>query len=123
MSSEDLYKKNIIEHYKNPRNFSKLDDFNLNASLSNVTCGDEVEIFLKVEDSIIQDVSFQGRGCAISVAATSMLTEKIKGENLDAVQKLNKKDILRMLGMQERSPREKCGVLGLEVLHKALKDS
>jgi len=119
MSSE-LYKKNIIEHYKNPRNFHKLKSFNRHAEASNVTCGDELQIYLKVEDDIIVEVSFQGSGCAISLASMSMLSEKVKGMKVKDAMNIDDDEVLKMLGMSDNTPRVKCAVLSRQVLQKAL---
>jgi nitrogen fixation protein NifU and related proteins len=120
MTDSGLYKKNILEHYKNPRNFSKLKNYNKSASLSNITCGDEMMVFLNVQGDIVKEISFQGSGCAISLAAMSMLSEKVKGEKVKDIQKIQDKEVLDMLGMQKETPRINCGLLGIQTLRKAL---
>ncbi len=118
--SDSLYKKNIIEHYRDPRNFFKMEGFDKSFKLSNISCGDEIEVFVKLKDNLIEDISFQGSGCAISIASTSMLTEKFKGKDVNSIRDLKKNDVLDMLGMGEETPRVKCALLGLEVLRKFL---
>jgi nitrogen fixation protein NifU and related proteins len=115
-----LYKENILDHYKNPRNFKKPNSFTHKAFLDNVTCGDEMEVFLKIEEDIIKEISFEARGCAISIAAMSMLSEKLKGEKISEVKKFTDDYVLKMLGMQKETPRVKCALLGVRTLRKAL---
>jgi len=115
-----LYKENIVDHYKNPRNFKKLKSFSKNAFADNLSCGDEIEVFLDMEGELIRDISFQARGCAISIAAMSMLTEKVKGKKIDEIEKITNEDILHMLGLEKESPRIKCALLSIQALKKAL---
>jgi len=118
--TSSLYKENILDHYKNPRNFKKLKSFTNNASLENLTCGDEMEVFLKTEGDVIQDISFDARGCAISIAAMSMLSERVKGKKVSEIKKITDDDILKMLGIEKETPRIKCALLGIQTLRKAL---
>jgi len=120
MTNSSLYKKNILEHYKKPRNFSKLQNYNKKASLSNITCGDEMEVFLNIQEGIIKEVSFQGTGCAISLAAMSMLSERVKGKHIKEISKIQDQEILDMLGMEKETPRINCGLLGVQTLRKAI---
>ena len=115
-----LYKENILDHYKNPRNFKALDSCSKNACLNNSTCGDEMEVFLNIEDDFVKDVTFQARGCALSIASMSMLTEKIKGKKIDEIEKITDDEVLKMVGLEKDSPRIKCVLLGIETLRKAL---
>jgi nitrogen fixation NifU-like protein len=120
MSSQSLYKGHIIDHYKNPRNFKKLTDFNMTAKLENSSCGDELEIFLKVEDGIVKDIGFVGSGCAISIASISILTEKVLNKSLEEVGQITSDEMLDMIMMSKDSGRVKCALLGLECVRKAL---
>lgn len=118
-----LYKENIINHYKNPKNFKKKDfvkNYTNNASLENVTCGDEMEVFLELKDGKVKEVFFDARGCAISIAAMSMLSEKVKGKKVEEVLEIEDSFVLKMLGLEKGTPRIKCALLGLETLKKAL---
>ena len=126
---DDFYRENVLDHYKNPRNFGKLSDSDYSAEMDNPLCGDriEMEIKLKVQSGrplgkfkVIKEIRFYGEGCAISTASASMLTERVKGMEIDEVQKLNKEDILKLLGIQLTPTRLKCALLPLEVLHKTL---
>ncbi len=121
--SSTLYKENIIDHYKNPRNFKKKEsvkDFTKKAFSENITCGDEMEVFLKLEDGKVKEVFFDARGCAISIAAMSMISEKVKGKKKEEVLKLEDDFVLKMLGLEKSTPRVKCALLGIETLRKAL---
>lgn len=118
--SSTLYKENILDHYKNPRNFKKLKNFTNKASLDNITCGDEMEVFLKIEENFVKEISFEARGCAISIAAMSMLTEKVKGKKISEIMKITDDEILKILGMKKETPRIKCALLGIQTLRKAL---
>lgn len=117
-----LYKKNIIDHYKNPRNFKSLKTYNKRGFLSNTTCGDELEVFMYVKKSIIEDIGFQGSGCAISIASMSMLTEHIKGKNFNLITNLSDLEIFEMIGINKDTPRSSCVLLGLKTC-KAVNDT
>jgi|SRR3989344_3327767 len=117
---DDVYRENILDHFKNPHNFGKLEFCDIKCKEFNPTCGDEVEIFAKIHDSKITDAKFFGKGCAISQAAASMLTDKIKDMSLEEVKKLTKEDIMNMLGIKLGIVRQKCGLLCLNALLKGL---
>jgi len=118
MSTADIYKELILDYYRNPRNFGKLEKFDISAHDTNPLCGDEVDIQIKVgSGGKIEEIKFSGKGCAISQAAASMLTELAKGKQLEWVKQLSKKDILELLGNPELGPsRIKCALLGMKVL-------
>jgi nitrogen fixation NifU-like protein len=118
MSSSDIYRELILDYYRNPRNFGKLDPHDIEARDSNPLCGDEIEIQVKVSaDQKIEDIHFLGKGCAISQASASMLTELAKGKPLEWVKELSKGDILKMLGTSDLGPaRIKCALLSMKVL-------
>ncbi len=113
---EDLYRDNIIDHYQNPRNYGTLDHPDISYQDSNPVCGDEIRIDLKVDDGRVTDARFTGRGCSISQAAASMLTEDIIGKSLDDVRQIDKQYILDMLGIPLGPVRLKCALLSLKVL-------
>ncbi len=116
----EMYQENILDHYKEPCNKKMLDKYSHTFRELNPLCGDEITLYLLVENGNITDVSFQGHGCAISQASVSMLTEKIKGMNLEDVMNLGKDDIFEMLGIPISHTRLKCALLSLKVLHNAL---
>ena len=84
----DLYQEILLEHNNKPRNFRKLDDANRQADGYNPLCGDQITLYLKVEDDVITDVAFQGVGCAISRASASMLTQCVKGQTLNKAEEI-----------------------------------
>ena len=115
--SDDIYREIILDHYRNPRNKGKLLDADVSIHDSNPLCGDEIDMHLKVQGDKIEDIKFEGRGCAISQASASMLTEMIMGKPLTSVRDLNKDDILENIGLLNLGPaRIKCALLSLKVL-------
>ena len=114
--SSDIYKDIILDYYRNPRNFGDLENPDVRAKDSNPLCGDIIEMQLKIKDGKIEDLRFKGKGCAISQASASMLTEVVKGKTLDEVKSLGKSDVLEMLGIDPGPTRIKCALLGLKVL-------
>jgi nitrogen fixation NifU-like protein len=118
MSAADIYKELILDYYRNPRNFGKLEQFDISSHDTNPLCGDEIYIEIKVGDGKrIDEIRFSGKGCAISQASASMLTELAKGKDLEWVKQLSKEDILKMLGNPDLGPsRIKCALLGMKVL-------
>lgn len=119
---KDIYIDFILDHYKNPRNFGDLPHPDFSHAEGNPLCGDVVKMDLQVKDGIIEDVKFRGHGCAISMAAASILTELIKGKSLDYAKSLTKDDIFDVLGIPIGPTRIKCALLALKVLQDALKD-
>ena len=115
--SDDIYREIILDHYRNPRNKGKLPDADVSIHDSNPLCGDEIDIHLKVDGDKIRDVKFEGRGCAISQASASMLTEMVMGKPLTSIKDLSKDDILENIGLTSLGPaRIKCALLSLKVL-------
>jgi nitrogen fixation NifU-like protein len=118
VSAADIYKEIILDYYRHPRNYGKLEKFDIDAHDTNPLCGDEIEMQVSVGDgSTIKEIKFSGKGCAISQASASMLTELAKGKPLEWVKELSKEDVLGMLGNPELGPsRVKCALLGMKVL-------
>jgi nitrogen fixation NifU-like protein len=116
MSFDDLYRQNILDHYQNPRNFGTLEHPDISTEDSNPLCGDEIRIDLQVKDGVIEDVRFSGKGCSISRAAASMLTEEIRGKTLEEVKRIGRDDVLEMLGIELGPVRLKCALLALKTL-------
>lgn len=115
--SDDIYREIILDHYRNPRNKGKLLEADVSIHDSNPLCGDEIDIHLKVEEDKIKDIKFEGRGCAISQASASMLTEMVLDKPLNLVRDLAKQDILENIGLTNLGPaRIKCALLSLKVL-------
>ena len=117
---DQIYQEQILDHYKNPRNFGKIDNATVHHHEYNPLCGDEIEMFLIIKDDKIADVRINGHGCAISQASASMLSEKIKGKNLEELKKLTKEDILEMLGIPLSPVRLKCALLSLDTFKNAI---
>jgi nitrogen fixation NifU-like protein len=117
---DDFYRENILDHYKNPRNHGHLDHPSAVAEGVNPLCGDELSVELKVEDGIVTDVRYNGRGCAISQASASMLSDVVIGKPLDQLAGINKEDVLEELGIPLSPIRLKCAMLSVGVLKVAL---
>jgi nitrogen fixation NifU-like protein len=119
---EQLYREVILDHYKNPRGHGLLQDPDASAEGQNPLCGDEVTVSVRfAEDGeTIDEVGFEGRGCAISQAATSMLTELVQGRTAAEVASLPKEELLDEIGIPLTPVRLKCAILGLGVLKVAL---
>ena len=119
---EQMYREVILDHYKNPRGHGVLDPNDVVAEGQNPLCGDEVTIYVRfaADGETIDDVGFEGRGCAISQAATSMLTEIVKGRTATEVATLPKEELLEEIGIPLTPIRLKCAILGLGVLKVAL---
>jgi len=111
-----LYRDYILDHYKNPRNFGRLENPDISHEEDNPLCGDVIGMDFRVKDGVIEDVKFHGRGCAISQASASLLTERLKGLALDDAKKINRDDVLGELGIQISPARIKCALLSLKVL-------
>ena len=115
---DDLYREVILEHYKYPHNAGTLDAPDISHEEHNPLCGDRVRIDLQVADGVISDVRFKGRGCAISQASASLLTDELKGKTLDDVRAISKDDVLDLIGIPlDKNPvRIKCALLPLKAL-------
>ena len=119
---DQMYREVILDHYKNPRGHGELADADAHAEGQNPLCGDEVSIFVAFgeDGDTIDDVKFEGRGCAISQAATSMLTEMVQGRSATEIAELPKEELLEEIGIPLTPVRLKCAILGLGVLKVAL---
>ncbi|MBI3582698.1 MAG: SUF system NifU family Fe-S cluster assembly protein [Nitrospinae bacterium] len=113
---EELYKENILDHYKNPRNYGEIENPDISYFDTNPLCGDELQLQIKVKDGKADDVKFKGKGCSISQASASMLTEMIQGKDMEEIKKIGKKEILDAVGLQLGPSRIKCALLSLKVL-------
>ena len=108
MNLKELYQEIILEHGKNPRNFGKTEDFNKDAKGNNPLCGDNVHVYLKLNgQKIVEDISFEGSGCAISVASASIMTDLIKGKNESEAKEI----VEDFLGMIKENPELKSEYL------------
>ncbi|MEW6748868.1 MAG: iron-sulfur cluster assembly scaffold protein [Candidatus Micrarchaeota archaeon] len=120
---EDIYQEFIIELYKNPLNFGKLEGATHHAEIHNTTCGDMIEIYLKVKDGVVAGAKFTGKGCAISQASSSLFTGFLKGKRLEELGKMTKEDVLKLIkiDLSKNPTRMKCALLPLDALRKALR--
>ena len=120
---DDLYRDEILEHYRNPHNFGILENPSTAKEGANPLCGDRITLMLGINDEgQVQEVAFTGRGCAISQASASMLTDEIKGKSLEEIAHMGRQDVLDNLGIEISPARMKCAMLSLETLREATKD-
>ena len=120
-TAELMYQENILDHYKNPRNFGKIENASVHHHEYNPLCGDEIDMFLVIdENKKVVDVKFFGKGCAISTASASMLSEEIRGKNTEELKNLTKEKILEMLGIPISPVRLKCALLSLDTLKNSI---
>jgi nitrogen fixation NifU-like protein len=117
---DDLYRDYILEHYRRPHNFGVLENATTTQEGANPLCGDRITLQLRVADGQIAGVGFTGRGCAISQASTSLLTDELRGKAVDAAAAISPSDVLDMLGIEISPARMKCALLSLETLQGAL---
>ncbi len=121
MSNADIYHEMIIDYSRNPLNFGEIENPDVTYHDSNPLCGDSIDIDMKIDEDKVSDIKFHGRGCAICMACSSVLTEITKGKSIEEVKKINKHDILSELGLENlQAVRIKCALLSLKVLKYAL---
>lgn len=117
---DELYREQILEHYKRPHNFGRIDEPDLEFEDNNPFCGDEQHVTIRLdENDRVAEVRFEGKGCAISTAATSMLTDELTGLSRDELVTLPKEKVLDLLGIEISATRMKCALLGLKVVKGA----
>jgi len=120
---EELYKENILEHYKHPQNKGALDPCDFTEKGVNPSCGDVLTLCVVVKDGKIENISFDGEGCAISIAGASMLTEFAKEKTVKKLQKMEESAMFDMLGVSISPGREKCALLAYGALQKIVKSN
>ena len=118
--SLDMYQEQVMDHYRSPRNRGTIEHADITFHDYNPLCGDEVVLTVKVNDSRIADIKFSGQGCAISQAATSMLTEEVTGKTFKEVLGMQNKEVLGLLGIPISPARLKCALLGFKALEKGI---
>ena len=120
-SGADIYHEMIVDYSRNPINYGEIENHDVTFHDSNPLCGDSIDIDMKIDNQKVTDIKFHGKGCAICMACTSVLTEITKGKSLDDVRKIEKNDILSELGLEHlQAVRIKCALLSLKVLKSAL---
>jgi nitrogen fixation NifU-like protein len=120
---DDLYRDYILEHYRQPHNFGTIDSPSAEYEGSNPLCGDRITMQVRVRDGVLETVGFTGRGCAISQASASLLTDEVKGKPLADVVKLGSDDVLDLLGIEISPARLKCAMLSLDTLQHAIAEA
>jgi nitrogen fixation NifU-like protein len=113
---DDLYRELILDHYQHPHNHGEIPEADISYEDSNPLCGDKIRIDIKLKNNVVEDVKFNGKGCAISQASASMLTDELLGKSLDEIKAMDKQFILDMLGIPLGPTRVKCALLPLKVI-------
>jgi nitrogen fixation NifU-like protein len=120
-SNADIYHEMIVDYSRNPANYGKIEDHDVTFHDANPLCGDSIDIDMKIDDNKVTDIKFHGKGCAICMACSSVLTEITKGKSLEDVRNIEKNDVLSELGLEHlQAVRIKCALLSLKVLKSAL---
>jgi nitrogen fixation NifU-like protein len=118
---DSLYRDEILEHYRRPHNFGTLEQPDVSFEGSNPLCGDRITLMLDLDaDGMVTDVAFTGRGCAISQASASLLTDTLRGRSTNELRRMGKDDVLELLGIDISPARLKCALLSLDTLQRAL---
>ncbi len=118
---DPLYQEHILEHYKHPHNRRLMEGYDVKQRGENISCGDDLVLYLKWDGEVLLDISFEGFGCAISQSGASMLTDKVKGMSRTALGSFTEKDMYELYGTTISPQREKCALLALSTLHAAVK--
>ena len=113
---DDLAQANLLDHYRYPRNQGTIEHPTVSREEHNPLCGDRVRIDLQIKDGLIEDLRFSGRGCTISQASASMLTEELKGRSVEEARVFDKEQLLEMIGIPIGYARMKCALLSLKAL-------
>ncbi len=115
-----LYREEILEHYKDPQNFGMLTSCDISSGQHNPFCGDEIQMYVKYHAEMVAEIGFTGNGCALAIAAASILTEYAKGKTKKELAVFSEEDMLTLLGIEVSETRKKCALLPLAVLKDCL---
>ncbi len=113
-----MYREEILEHWRNPLNFGKIEDASLIIDQINPLCGDQVTFYFEIKNGKVKNVKFTGNGCAISIASASLLSENIKNQKISILAKITGEDVLKLIGGSVAPARLKCAFLALEAVRK-----
>ena len=116
----NLYRQELLDHYRHPRNYGILPHAHTSTEILNPSCGDQISLQLAVADGRLDQVRFQGKGCVISLAAASLLTERVLHKPLDLLEAFSKDDMVDLVGIPLGPTRLRCALLALEALHRAI---
>lgn len=120
-SNADIYHEMIVDYSRNPINYGEIENHDVTFHDSNPLCGDSIDIDMKIDENKVTDIKFHGKGCAICMACSSVLTEITKGKTLEEARAIEKNDVLSELGLEHlQAVRIKCALLSLKVLKSAL---
>ncbi len=120
MTDDTIYSQILDDHYREPRNFGRMEDPDVQVTETNPTCGDTISLFIKVKDGNLEEISYVASGCLISVASASILSEKATGSSLKEIRTMAKSDVLKNLGLKLGPAREKCALISYDALMKAI---
>ena len=120
MTDDTIYSQILDDHYREPRNFGRMEDPDVQVTETNPTCGDTISLFIKVKDGNLAEISYVASGCLISVASASILSEKATGSSLKEIRAMTKNDVLKNLGLKLGPAREKCALISYDALMKAI---
>jgi nitrogen fixation NifU-like protein len=118
----DIYREEFMEIYKNPMNQGKIEKASLVEHGTNEACGDEMDLYLKIENGKVIDAKFEAESCSVGIVSSAILTDEIKGKTLAEVKAFSKKDLLDLIGVNLTTSRIKCATLPLETLVKGLEE-
>jgi nitrogen fixation NifU-like protein len=118
----DIYREEFMEIYKNPMNEGKLENPTVVEHGVNEACGDEMDLYLKIQGDTVVDASFKAQSCSVGIVSSAILTDEIKGKKISEIKKLSKEDLLKLIGVNLTTSRVKCATLPLETLQKSLEN-